>query len=470
MRTWVRNSLIFIFLVIAILVAAAFFLLRGQMAEYTLDQLSGPDPVISEPRIERFPTINIAEIAGWAKDEAPIAAKGLTVTRFAEALDHPRQMYRLPNGDILVAETNSPPRENKGIEGWVMRNLMSQAGAGSASANRISLLRDADGDGVAEQKTVFLEGLNSPFGMALVGDTLYVANTDAVLAFPYSEGDTQITAKGEKIADLNASKPNNHWTRNLIASPDGTSLFVAVGSNSNIGENGMDSEKQRAAILEIKLDDGNALREYASGLRNPVGMDFHPITGGLWTVVNERDMLGPDLVPDYLAEVDVGIQFGWPHYYWGGYRDSRVEEVLLRDLSDYIRRPDYALGAHVAPLGVVFSHESVFCDAFANGAFIARHGSWNRKPASGYDVVFVAFADNGEPEDALPVDVLTGFLTDNGDTRGRPTMVEIDATGALLVTDDTAGIIWRVAPEPGSCPPIGGDSDDDSGAAVDEAA
>ncbi|MEM1132607.1 MAG: sorbosone dehydrogenase family protein [Pseudomonadota bacterium] len=453
MRAWVRNSLIFIFLVLVILGLAAYFLLRGQTAEYTTEQLSGPNPEISDPRSESFPTVRIADIVGWGEGEAPIVANGLAVSRYAEGLDHPRQMYRLPNGDLLVAETNSPPRENKGIEGWVFRNLIARAGAGSPSANRISLLRDADGDGVAEQKNVFLEGLNSPFGMALVGDTLYVANTDAVLAFPYSEGDTKITAKGEKIADLNASKPNNHWTRNLIASADGTSLFVAVGSNSNIGENGMDTETQRAAILEIQLDADNELREYASGLRNPVGMDIHPETGGLWTVVNERDMLGPDLVPDYLAEVGLGTQFGWPHYYWGGYQDTRVEEPLLRDLSGYIRKPDYALGAHVAPLGVVFSHESAFCNAFAEGAFIARHGSWNRKPASGYDVVYVAFADDGEPTDALPVNVLTGFLTDSGDARGRPTMVEIDATGALLITDDVAGIIWRVAPEAGSCPP-----------------
>ncbi|WOE74734.1 PQQ-dependent sugar dehydrogenase [Alterisphingorhabdus coralli] len=454
MRAWVRNSLIFIGLVVAILAIAAYVLLSGQTAEYTIEQLSGPNPEISDPRSESFPTIKIAEITGWGDDESPIVADDLTVSRFAEGLDHPRQMYRLPNGDILVAETNSPPRENTGIEGWVFRNLIARAGAGSASANRISLLRDADGDGIAEQKSVFLEGLNSPFGMALIGDTLYVANTDAVLAFPYSEGDTKITAKGEKIADLNDSKPNNHWTRNLIASADGTSLFVAVGSNSNIGENGMDTETQRAAILEIQLDLDNELREYASGLRNPVGMDIHPETDALWTVVNERDMLGPDLVPDYLAEVGLGTQFGWPHYYYGGYQDTRVEEPLLRDLSDYIRKPDYALGAHVAPLGVVFSHESAFCGDFAKGAFIARHGSWNRKPAAGYDVVYVAFADDGEPTEALPVDILTGFLTDGGDARGRPTMVEIDATGALLVTDDVTGIIWRVAPKPGSCPAV----------------
>lgn len=469
MRAWVRNSLIFIILLILVLAAAAFFLLRGQTSEYTLDQLSGPDPIISEPRVERFPTINVAEIIGWEDGEAPVVAEGLMVSSYAQGLDHPRQMYRLPNGDLLVAETNSPPRDNKGIEGWVMRNLMSMAGAGTASANRISLLRDADGDGVAEQKTTFLEGLNSPFGMALVGDTLYVANTDAVLAFPYAEGATKITAKGEKIAALNAEKPNNHWTRNLIASPDGNSLFVAVGSNSNIGENGKESEKQRAAILEIQLNKNNEMREYSSGLRNPVGMDIHPVTGGLWTVVNERDMLGPDLVPDYLAEVGLGTQFGWPHYYWGGRIDGRVDWPLYRDESQYIRAPDYALGTHVAPLGVVFSHESAFCGDFAKGAFIARHGSWNRKPASGYDVVYVSFADDGEPDGALPVNILTGFLAESGDARGRPTMVEIDATGALLVSDDVSNIIWRVAPKPGSCPPADEAALDDAGTGAPDA-
>ncbi|WP_438729823.1 PQQ-dependent sugar dehydrogenase [Parasphingorhabdus sp. DH2-15] len=464
MRPWIRNSLIFIVLVAVIIVGALYFLLRGQTSVYSLEELSGPYPVISDPRPENFPTINVADVVGWADDDMPTAANGLVVSRFAEGLDHPRSLYRLPNGDILVAETNSPPRENSGIEGWVFKNLIAKAGAGSASANRISLLRDTDGDGAVDQKTVFLKGLNSPFGMALVEDTFYVANTDAVLAFAYKEGATSIVGEGKKVAELNDSAPNNHWTRNLVASPDGTSLFVAVGSNSNIGENGMDSEERRAAIIEIKLDEDNKTRVFASGLRNPVGMDFHPVTGELWTVVNERDMLGPDLVPDYLTGVQLGTQFGWPHYYWGGYEDKRVNPPPRRDESRYVRRPNYALGAHTAPLGLVFTREgeSAFCKAFANGAFVARHGSWNRKPASGYDVVFIPYAEDGEPiarpneekvndKAGLPVNVLTGFLADNGDAKGRPTMVGFDSQGALLVTDDVAGIIWRVTPAAGSC-------------------
>lgn len=463
MRPWIRNTLIFILLVLAIIAGAIYYLSRGQTGKYSLEELSGPYPVIADPLPERFPTINVADIVGWADDDAPMAADGLVVSRFAEGLDHPRSMYRLPNGDVLVAETNSPPRENKGVEGWVFKNLIAKAGAGSASANRISILRDKDGDGVAEEKSVFLDGLNSPFGMALVGDTFYVANTDAVLAFDYDEETTSVSGEGTKIADLNAKAPNNHWTRNLAVSPDETKLYVAVGSNSNIGENGMDTEERRASIIEIKLDEDNKTRIYASGLRNPVGLDFHPITGELWTVVNERDLLGPDLVPDYLAEVQLGTQFGWPHYYWGGYEDRRVPP-LRSDQSSYVRRPNYALGAHAAPLGLVFTRDgqSAFCNRFANGAFVARHGSWNRKPASGYDVIFIPYADDGQPvarpnadktndKAGLPINVLTGFLNDDGDAKGRPTMVAFDYQGALLVTDDVTGIIWRVAPKAGTC-------------------
>ena len=447
-----RNILILLLMVILVLGGLAWYFLSGDTARLNERDVQGPSPVITEPRAEIFPTINVAEVAGWQDGETPVAAQGLTVTRYADKLDHPRSMLRLPNGDMLVAETNSPPRENKGIEGWIMRNLMNRAGAGSTSANRISLLRDNDGDGVAEFRTTFLEGLNSPFGMQLVGDTLYVANTDALLAFPYIEGETSITARGEKIADLPATKPNNHWTRNLLASPDGKTLYVAVGSATNIADNGLAIEANRATILQVDLATKKAI-VYAAGLRNPVGMDWNPATGALWVVVNERDMLGSDLVPDYLTDVPIGTQFGWPWIYWGKYEDFRVEPRRT-DLIEYTHRPDYALGVHVAPLGLTFADKARLGGPFARGAFVALHGSWNRKPAAGYSVIFVPFNASGQPAvtrdkdgnvtGGLPIDVLTGFLTDDGAAQGRPTMLAVDRTGALLVSDDVSGIIWRV--------------------------
>ena len=447
-----RNILILLLMVILVLGGLAWYFLSGDTARLNERDVQGPSPVITEPRAEMFPTINVAEVAGWQDGETPVAAQGLTVTRYADKLDHPRSMLRLPNGDMLVAETNSPPRENKGIEGWIMRNLMNRAGAGSVSANRISLLRDNDGDGVAEFRTTFLQGLNSPFGMQLVGDTLYVANTDALLAFPYIEGETSITARGEKIADLPATKPNNHWTRNLLASPDGKTLYVAVGSATNIADNGLAIEANRATILQVDLATKKAI-VYAAGLRNPVGMDWNPATGALWVVVNERDMLGSDLVPDYLTDVPIGTQFGWPWIYWGKYEDFRVEPRRT-DLIEYTHRPDYALGVHVAPLGLTFADKARLGGPFARGAFVALHGSWNRKPAAGYSVIFVPFNASGQPAvtrdkdgnvtGGLPIDVLTGFLTDDGAARGRPTMLAVDRTGALLVSDDVSGIIWRV--------------------------
>ena len=447
-----RNILIFLGLTTAIVAGAGWYVLSGDTADLDIAQVTGPSPVISAPRKEIFPTINVAEVNVWDKDEAPIATKGLNVARFAEGLDHPRSVLVLPNGDILVAETNSPPRKSKGIEGFIMRTLMDKAGAGVPSANRISLLRDADGDGKAEVKSALLEGLNSPYGMALIGDTLYVANTDAVMAYPFTPGQTKITGAGRKVANLPAAKPNNHWTRNLIASTDGNKLYVAIGSATNIAEKGLAVEKGRARIIEIDLATGKK-RDFAVGLRNPVGMAWEPTSDALWTVVNERDMLGSDLVPDYLTKVEAGMHFGWPWNYWGGYEDFRVEP-RRQELREYTRRPDYALGSHVAPLGLTFASKAALGGAFSNGAFVALHGSWNRKPASGYKVVFVPFGANGQPavtRDAkgkvtggLPVDVLTGFLAD-GDARGRPADVSIDARGALLVTDDVAGIIWRVS-------------------------
>ena len=448
-----RNILIFLGLTTAIVGGAGYYFMSGDTAELDISAVSGPSPVISAPRKETFPTINVADVKLWADGEAPEAAEGLSVVRFAQGLDHPRSMLVLPNGDVLVAETNSPPREAKGIEGFVMKMLMNKAGAGVPSANRIALLRDADGDGKAESKTVLLEGLNSPYGMQLVGETLYVANTDAVMAYPYTPGQVKITGKGRKIAELPSAKPNNHWTRNLLANADGTKLYVAIGSATNIAEKGLDVEKGRARIIEIDLESGRK-RDFAIGLRNPVGMAWEPGSDALWTVVNERDMLGSDLVPDYLTKVEAGMHFGWPWNYWGGYEDFRVEP-RRQDLREYTRRPDYALGTHVAPLGLTFAGDAALGGGFGSGAFVALHGSWNRKPASGYKVVFVPFGANGQPAvtrnaegkvtGGLPVDVLTGFLAKDGSAKGRPTDVTVDSRGALLVTDDVAGIIWRVS-------------------------
>jgi glucose/arabinose dehydrogenase len=416
------------------------FASRPDVAQLPLDKVSGVKPELTAGRPQNIPTINVASVDRWKAGEAPVAVAGLSVKRFAEGLDHPRNLITLPNNDILVAETNSPPKGGGGIKGMVERWLMGKAGAGVPSANRITLLRDADGDGVSEIKSPLLTGLNSPFGMALIGETLYVANTDAVLAFPYKLGENVISAKGKKIANLNAMAPNMHWTRNLLASKDGKKLYVAVGSNSNIAEGGSEIEKARAQILEIDLAT-NKTTTFAAGLRNPVGMDWDA-KGRLWTVVNERDMLGSDMVPDYLTEVYFGADFGWPHHYWGGFTDYRVKP-LMENKRQYERRPDYSMGPHVAPLGLVFADKAKLGATFASGAFVARHGSWNRSPASGYDVVFVPFKD-GRPT-GVPQNVLTGFLDKDGKAQGRPTMLTLANDGALLVSDDVGNIIWRVS-------------------------
>ena len=439
MRKHIRNLTI---IAVILAIGVAFWLTRPDKAQVPMDQMVGRDPVLGEPRPQTVPTVNIAEVARWGADQKPTAAQGLQVERYAVDLDHPRNLYTLPNGDILVAETNSPPRENGGIEGWVMKHLLGKAGAATPSANRITLLRDSDGDGEVDLRSTFLKGLNSPFGMALVGDRFFVADTDALLEFPYAQGDTQISAKGRKIYALNVKAPNNHWTRNLAVSPDETKLYIAVGSNSNIGENGMDTEKGRAMVIQYDLDTGKAI-PYAIGLRNPVGLAFHPGTDQLWTTVNERDMLGSDLVPDYLALVDFGSDYGWPYHYWGGYTDPRLDDPAP-DKRQYERRPDYSLGVHVAPLGLLFAGQAKLGGPFGNGAFVARHGSWNRVPAAGYDVIFVPFQGN-EPQ-GKPIEVLTGFLDAEGNAHGRPTMLAADKTGALLVSDDVGNVIWRVTP------------------------
>ncbi|AEG47933.1 putative dehydrogenase [Sphingobium chlorophenolicum L-1] len=437
-----KKHLIALALIILVVLGGLFFYFaRGDTARLPAGADVGKEPVFTSPRSEMIPTMNVAEAAPWKGGEKPVPAKGLSVDRFAEGLDHPRSLLRLPNGDVLVAETGSPARPTGGIANRVMNYLMNKAGAGAPSANRITLLRDADGDGRAETKTAFLTGLNSPYGMALVDDTLYVANTDALMAFPYKEGETKIAAQGRKILNLPAQAPNMHWTRSLVASPQGL-LYVGVGSNSNIGENDMATEDNRAAVLEINPKTG-AYRIYASGLRNPVGLAFEPKSGALWGVVNERDMLGSDLVPDYLTRVEFGAFYGWPWNYWGGYEDRRVQPQRP-EVREYTKRPDYALGNHVAPLGLSFADKVSLGGAYANGAFVGLHGSWNRKPRSGYKVVFVPFGDDGAAGKAKPIDVLTGFLGAKGEARGRPVDVTADAKGALLVSDDVGGVVWRV--------------------------
>jgi len=411
-------------------------------ATLPITAVQGATPDITAPRVQTIPTVKVADVVGWPAGTTPTAAAGLRVAAFAEGLDHPRWMYTLPNGDVLVAETNSPPREGGGIQGWVMGLLMGKAGAGVPSANRITLLRDTDGDGVADMRSPFMTGLNSPFGMALMDGQLYVANTDALVRVPYTEGATRITATPELVVKLNGG--GNHWARNVIPAADGKTLFVSVGSASNIAENGMEAEKYRANILQVWPDKN--WRIYAAGLRNPVGMALNPLNGNLWTVVNERDMLGSDLAPDYLTQVEFGDHFGWPWYYWGGYPDRRVEPANP-GLQEYSKRPDYALGPHVAALGLAFSNDVKLGSKFASGAFIGEHGSWNRKPVSGYKVTYVPFAANGYPvAGAKPVDVLTGFLDKDGKAMGRPVGVIGDRTGAMLVADDVGNKVWRLSP------------------------
>ena len=412
----------------------------------------GPDPTLPAPHRALFPTVNVADAVGWPTGRTPVAAPGFRVQPFASGLDHPRWLYRLPNGDILVAESNAPPKPENidapaggGLRAWVQGLFMKKAGAKAPSANRITLLRDADGDGTAETRTAFLENLTSPFGMALVGDTLYVANADAVVAFPYQAGQTQITAAPRRILDLPAQR-NHHWTKSLVASADGSRLYVGVGSNSNIGENGLDEEEGRAAIWEIDPVAGTG-RIYASGLRNPVGLAWQPDSGKLWVSVNERDELGNDLVPDYMTSVTPGAFYGWPWSYYGQIVDTRVEPANPAMVARALK-PDYALGSHTASLGLTFGEGSLFPAQYRGGAFVGQHGSWNRKPRNGYRVIFVPFA-NGAPA-GPPQDILTGFLNDQDQAMGRPVGVQFDRLGALLVADDVGNVIWRVSPAGGA--------------------
>lgn len=404
---------------------------------------TGPNPELPPPVQTFIPTVVLAHAQGWPKDAKPKAAPGLTVNAFAKGLDHPRWLYVLPNGDVLVAETNTPPQpEMRGFMAWIINLVMTWVGAGGPSPNQITLLRDSDGDGVAETKSTLLTGLNSPFGMALIGNDLYVANTDGVMRFPYESGKTEISAKGAKVADLPAGGLNLHWTKSLVASRDGAHLYAGVGSNSNLGENGMNKEEGRAAIHEIDPQTGNQ-RIYASGLRNPVGLAFNPDSGQLWVAVNERDELGSDLVPDYMTSVQDGGFYGWPYSYFGDHLDPRARPQRP-DLVAKAIVPDYALGPHTASLGLAFYDGTLFPERYRGGAFIGQHGSWNRRPISGYKVIFVPF-EGGKPS-GMPEDILTGFLNSDGKAYGRPVGVAVGKSGALLVADDVGNIVWRVTP------------------------
>ena len=415
----------------------------GETSSLQVSDGTGPSPKLPEPNKTLIPTVNIAPAIGWPDGTKPTAAAGTQVAAFAEGLDHPRWLYVLPNGDVLVAETNAPPKpeDGKGIKGWVMKKVMGRAGAGVPSPNRITLLRDKDHDGVAETRTVFLENLNSPFGMTLVGNDLYVADTDRLLRFNYQSGDTTIKSQPIKVVDLPGGALNHHWTKNVIASKDGSKLYVTVGSNSNVAENGMDQEEGRAAIWEVDRATGNH-RIFASGLRNPNGMAWEPQTGALWTAVNERDEIGSDLVPDYITSVKDGAFYGWPYSYYGQHVDVRVEPQNP-DLVAKAIAPDYAVGPHTASLGLTFAEGNTLPAQFKEGVFIGQHGSWNRKPHSGYKVIFVPF-NAGKPT-GQPIDVLSGFLNDEEKAMGRPVGVVINQQGDLLVADDVGNKVWRVS-------------------------
>lgn len=428
------------FLIVAL---AAGLVACGESSTLQVSDGTGPAPQLPAPNKTLIPTLNIAEAVGWPEGAKPTPAAGLRVTAFAEGLDHPRWLYVLPNGDVLVAETNAPPKPDdaKGIRGWVMKKVMGRAGAGVPSANRITLLRDADLDGIAETRSVFLENLNSPFGMTLVADDLYVADTDRLIRFPYQEGDTRIKAPAVTVVDLPAGPLNHHWTKNVIASQDGSKLYVTTGSNSNVGENGLEAEEGRAAIWEVDRTSGQH-RIFASGLRNPNGLAWEPRSNTLWTAVNERDEIGSDLVPDYITSVRDGGFYGWPYSYFGQNIDVRVEPQDPERVAQAIA-PDYAVGPHTASLGLAFAEGNALSAAFAEGAFVGQHGSWNRKPRSGYKVIFVPFKD-GKPV-GQPVDVLSGFLNADEQAQGRPVGVVIDKQGGLLVADDVGNRIWRVS-------------------------
>ena len=432
----------------------------------------GPAPLLKPPKPQTLPVMKLSKAVGWKPGETPTPTEGYDVQAFAQGLDHPRWLHALPNGDILVAETDAPQMSSRrsNVLAWVAKRIMRFTGSGYPSADRITLLRDTDQDGIADLQVPFITGLKSPFGMALIGQTLFVANTDAILAYPYANGDTSITKRGELITRLPAAAPNSHWTKNLLAHPNGEALFVAVGSNSNIGELGVEAETGRAGIWRLDLNT-RELTPFAKGLRNPVGMAWHTSTDTLWTVVNERDQLGNDLVPDYLAQVNAGDDFGWPTHYWGNFEDPRVPRDWVSQITQYTKYgkapagppnlqkaeeserrdrvaaprqvPNYALGAHTASLGLTF-YASPSIPGLAQHAIITQRGSWNRNPWSGYQVIAVEVSQYGEAKGTVKP-LLTGFLSEKGEARGRPVGVIEDSTGALLVADDVGASIWRIS-------------------------
>jgi glucose/arabinose dehydrogenase len=441
-RFWLKTVIGIAVVAVIIAGAGTWYLENADRAQLPETATVGPTPTIPSPNKTLLPTVDIAPAKGWPNGAAPTPAGGFAVNAFATGLTHPRWLYVLPNGDVLVAESNAPadrPDDAKGVTGVISRLAQGRAGAGVPSPDRIILLRP-NGQGTAD-KFVFLKDLHSPFGMALVGNDLYVANTDAIIRFNYTPGATQIDQPGVRLTDLPAGTINHHWTKNVIASRDGSKLYATVGSNSNAGENGLDAEKDRAAILEVDRASGQ-WRVFASGIRNPNGMAWEPQTGALWTVANERDELGSDLVPDYLTSVKDGAFYGWPYSYYGRHIDTRVPEN--REMVEKAIAPDYALGNHVAALGLAFYTADLLPQQFRGGAFIGEHGSWNRRPPSGYKVVFVPFRD-GQPT-GQPIDILTGFLSQDGAALGRPVGVAVDRTGALLVADDVGNAVWRVTP------------------------
>jgi glucose/arabinose dehydrogenase len=426
-------------LVLAVIISTA----CGTTATLPLSSGIGPHPQLPPPKTSLIPTVNVVTAKGWPDGASPVPAEGTAVAAFARGLDHPRWLYVLPNGDVLVAETNAPPRpeDGKGIKGWFFKRFQKKAGGAVPSANRIMLLRDTNGDGVADSQSVFLANLHSPFGMVLVGDTIYVANSDALVRFPYANGQERISAAPTTVVALPGGPINHHWTKNVVAAIDGSKLYVAVGSNSNVAENGIDKEEERAAIWEIDPRTG-AHHVLASGLRNPVGMTIEPESGALWVAVNERDELGSDLVPDYMTAVRPGAFYGWPFSYYGSHVDRRVKPQRP-DLVATAVTPDYALGAHTGSLGLAYAEATDLPNQFRHGMFVGQHGSWNRKPRSGYRVIFVPFS--GPVPSGDPIEVLTGFVKDNGDAMGRPVGVAIDKQGALLVADDVGNTVWRVS-------------------------
>jgi len=411
----------------------------GEKADISPKEQAGGDPTLPKSQNFLMPPIKVPSRVGWQQDQTPKVAEGLKIERIASDLQHPRQLYTLPNGDILVVESQSPGTEALTTPKQFIAGLVtSKSGKGAKGGMRITLLRQGD-DG-RWQHFDFVDNLNSPFGVQLIDNTLYVANTDEIVKFPYQTGQTHIDAKPQPFADL-PDTINHHWTKSLLASPDGSKLYVGVGSNSNAGENGLAVEYRRAAVLEVLLPSG-ASRIYAGGIRNPTGLQWQPQTGQLWTISNGRDEIGADLVPDYMTSVKDGGFYGWPYSYYGQHVDTRVKPERP-DLVAKAIKPDYALGSHVAALGLWFSQDIALPATYQQGAFVSEHGSWDRAPLSGYQVVFVPFA-NGKPA-GKPQTVVSGFHSeDETKLYGAPVGLTQDKSGALLIADDVGNSVWRV--------------------------